>query len=100
MIAFIILFGLFRVLEPFRARDKRIQIRRRGFLTDGAYWLFTPFVTRAITRICVAAVVIPFALVAYGNVDRTLLEHGFGPAGRPPLLMQAAAILLIGDFVG
>jgi uncharacterized membrane protein len=79
-IAFIILFAMFRALELFRARDKRVPIVRRGLLTDSVYWLFTPFVTKAITRICVAAVVIPFALVAYGKVDRTLLQHGFGPA--------------------
>jgi len=100
VIAFIILLALFRALEFFRARDRRLPIRRRGLVTDTAYWLFTPFVTKATTRICVAAVVIPFALVAYGKVDRTLLEHGFGPAGRQPLWMQAAAILLLGDFVG
>ena len=100
VIAFIILLALFRALEFFRARDRRLPIRRRGLVTDTAYWLFTPFVTKAITRVCVAAVVIPFALVAYGEVDRTLLEHGFGPAGGLPLWMQAAAILLIGDFVG
>lgn len=38
-------------------------IRRRGFLTDVAYWFFTPFVTRAITRAGVAAAVIALALV-------------------------------------
>ena len=81
VMAFTILLALFRALEFFRARDKRLHIRRRGFLTDAAYWLFTPFVTKAIKRICVAAVVIPFALVAYGKVDRTLLEHGPVPRG-------------------
>jgi sterol desaturase/sphingolipid hydroxylase (fatty acid hydroxylase superfamily) len=100
VIAFVILFALFRALELFRARDKRLPIRRQGFLTDTAYWLFTPFVTKAITRACVVAVVIPFALVAYGKVDRTLLQHGFGPAARLPLLARAAAILIIGDFIG
>src|ERR1700732_4218214 len=88
-IAFVILFVGFRALELFRARDKRLPILRRSLMTDAAYWLFTPFVTKAITRVCVAAVIIPFALVAYGKVDRTLLEHGFGPAARLPLWVQA-----------
>lgn len=99
-IAFVILFAMFRALELFRARDKRLPIRRRGLLTDAAYWLFTPFVTKATTRLCAIAVVIPFALVAYGKVDRALLEHGFGAAARLPLWVQAAAILVLGDFVG
>ena len=99
-IAFIILFVMFRAFELFRAHNKRLPVLRRGLLTDSAYWLFTPFVTKAITRVCIAAVLIPFALVAYGKVDRTALEHGFGPAARLSLRVQAAAILVLGDFVG
>ena len=99
-IAFIILFVMFRAFELFRAHNKRLPVLRRGLLTDSAYWLFTPFVTKAITRVCIAAVLIPFALVAYGKVDRTALEHGFGPAARLSLWVQAAAILVLGDFVG
>ncbi|HEY8247094.1 MAG TPA: hypothetical protein VIG38_07415 [Hyphomicrobium sp.] len=100
-IAFVILLVLFRALEMlFRAREKRLPVLRRGLATDAAYWLFTPFVTKAITRICVAAIAIPFAVLVYGKFDRDLLEHGFGPAARLPLWAQAVAILIIGDFVG
>jgi sterol desaturase/sphingolipid hydroxylase (fatty acid hydroxylase superfamily) len=100
LVAFALLFAVFRALELLRPRAHRLNVFRRGFLTDAVYWLFTPFVTKAITRACVIAVVIPFALIVYGKVDRDLLLHGFGPAARLPMWVQAAAILIIGDFVG
>jgi len=100
-LAFVILLVVFRALELlFRGREKRLPILRRELATDAAYWLFTSFVTKAITRICVAAVAIPFAVLVYGRFDRDLLEHGFGPAARLPLWAQAVAILVLGDFVG
>ena len=99
-IAFAILFMAFRALELFRPRSRRLPVLRKGLLTDGAYWLFTPFVTKAITRVCVAGVAIPFALIAYGKFDRELILQGFGPLSRLPLWVQAVAILAIGDFVG
>jgi sterol desaturase/sphingolipid hydroxylase (fatty acid hydroxylase superfamily) len=99
-IAFALLFVIFRAFELMRPRGRRLPIFRRGLFTDAAYWLFTPFVTKAITRICVAAVAIPFAVVVYGKVDRDLLLQGFGPAAALPLWAQAAAILVIGDLVG
>jgi sterol desaturase/sphingolipid hydroxylase (fatty acid hydroxylase superfamily) len=100
-LAFVILFVLFRALEiVFRPRGARLPAWRRGSATDAAYWLFTPFVTKGITRVCVAAVVIPFAILVYGVFDRSLLEHGFGPAARLPLWVQAVGILIVGDFVG
>ena len=99
-IAFAILFVVFRALEFARPREKRQRILRRGLTTDIAYWTFTPLITSATTRICVAAVAIPFALIVYGRIDKDLLLGGFGPASRLPLWVQAVAILIIGDFVG
>lgn len=99
-IAFAILFVVFRALELIGPRERRLPWWRRGHLTDCAYWLFTPFVTKAITRVCVAGVAIPFALIVYGKVDRQLLMQGFGPISRLPLWVQAVGILAIGDFIG
>jgi len=99
-IAFALLFIVFRAIELFRSRERRLPVFRRGLLTDSAYWLFTPFVTKAITRICVAAIAIPFAIIVYGKLDKDLLLHGSGPLSRLPFWAQAIGILLIGDFVG
>ena len=78
--AFVILLVVFRALElPFRGREKRLPILRRGLATDAAYWLFTPFVTKAITRVCVAAIAIPFAVLVYGRFDRRFARARFRP---------------------
>jgi sterol desaturase/sphingolipid hydroxylase (fatty acid hydroxylase superfamily) len=100
LVAFIVLLSAFRVLQLARPREKRLALLRRGFWTDAAYWLFTPFVTRTITRVAVVVAVLPVALIAYGRVDKQLLLNGFGPAARLPLWLQAMLILALGDLIG
>jgi sterol desaturase/sphingolipid hydroxylase (fatty acid hydroxylase superfamily) len=80
-------------------KAERLPLLRRGFATDAAYWVFTPIVTRTMTRLATVAVVVPFALIVYGAVDPTLIQQGFGPASRLPYGVQAIAILLLGDFI-
>ena len=100
LVAFIVLLSAFRVLQLARPREKRLALLRLGFWTDAAYWLFTPFVTRTITRVAVVVAVLPVALIAYGRVDKQLLLNGFGPAARLPLWLQAMLILALGDLIG
>ena len=100
LIGFVVLLVAFRALELLRPRARRQRLLRRGFWTDAAYWAFTPLVTKSVTRIAVIIAVVPVALLAYGKVDKQLLLNGFGPAARLPMWMQAALILVIGDFIG
>jgi sterol desaturase/sphingolipid hydroxylase (fatty acid hydroxylase superfamily) len=100
LIGFVVLLLAFRALQLLRPRDKRLPLLRRGFWTDLAYWAFTPLVTRAVTRAVVIIAIVPVALLAYGKVDKDLLLHGFGPAARLPLWLQAVLILVLGDFIG
>src|SRR5262245_64823202 len=93
-IGFAILFVVFRALEWLRPRERRMPLRRRGFFTDLVYWVFTPHVTRTVTRVSVLIVLVPFALLVYGRVDRDLIQHGFGPVARLPLWVQAIGILV------
>lgn len=99
-LSFLILLAIFRSLELTRPRDRRLPIRRPGLVTDLAYWGFTALATRNVTRIVVIALLVPIALVAYGRLDGTAIENGFGPAARLPLPVQAVLILIIGDFLG
>lgn len=99
-IGFLVLFAAFKLVDLTRAKDSRLPLLRRGLLTDMGYWLFTPYVTRTITTLCVAAVAIPITLAAFGEVDFDRLRSGFGPLSRLPLWVQAAAILIVGDFIG
>jgi sterol desaturase/sphingolipid hydroxylase (fatty acid hydroxylase superfamily) len=100
LIGFVVLLLAFRALQLLRPRDERLPLLRRGFWTDLAYWAFTPLVTRAITRITVLVAIVPVALLVYGKVDKELLLHGFGPASRLPLWLQAVLILTLGDLIG
>ncbi|HLZ00523.1 MAG TPA: sterol desaturase family protein [Bradyrhizobium sp.] len=100
VISFIVLLVAFRSLELLRPSDKRLPVLRRGFWTDLVYWAFTPLVTRVVTGLGVAAVAVPIAHLIYGHFDRNLIVHGYGPASRLPLWLQAIAILLLGDFIG
>jgi sterol desaturase/sphingolipid hydroxylase (fatty acid hydroxylase superfamily) len=96
----VVLLLAFRALQLLRPRDKRLPLLRRGFWTDLAYWAFTPLVTRAITRIIVLIAIVPVALLVYGKVDKELPLHGFGPASRLPLWLQAVLIPVLGDLIG
>src|SRR5512145_2677702 len=93
LFGFVVLLLAFRALQLLRPRDKRLPLLRRGFWTDLAYWAFTPLITRAVVIIAI----VPVALLAYGKVDKDLLLHGFGPAARLPLWLQAVLILVLGD---
>ena len=100
LIGFVVLLMAFRALQLLRPREARLPLLRRGIWTDLAYWAFTPFVTKTITRLSVFSAIVPVALLAYGRVDKELLLHGFGPASRLPLWLQAALILVLGDLIG
>lgn len=100
VVGFVVLTIVFRLLEFTRAPEKRQRLLRSGYLTDLAYWLFTPLVTRTATAIAVAITVAPIAWLIWGRLDRDLIMHGFGPMAQLPLWAQAIALLVIGDFIG
>lgn len=100
VIAFVVFLVATRVMEWMRPAGRRLPVLRRGFATDVTYWFFTPLVTKAVTRLAVIAALIPVALLIYGQLDRAKLLDGFGPLSRLPLWAQAAAMLVIADFIG
>jgi sterol desaturase/sphingolipid hydroxylase (fatty acid hydroxylase superfamily) len=100
VIGFIVLLVLFRAIERFRARAQRLKLLRRGFWTDVLYWVFTPVVTRAVTRASVIVVAVPIAIALYGSVDREVILQGYGPLSGLPLWLQGLGILVVGDFIG
>lgn len=95
-----ILFVVFRLLEFTRARERRLPVLRQGIRTDLIYLLFTPFVTKAITRTAVVLAIIPISMFAYGKFDVEAIRGGFGPMSRLPVWLQVLAMLTIGDFIG
>lgn len=101
VVAFIVLLLAFRLLERLRPTDRRLALLRAGFMTDLAWFAFTPLVTKAATRFGLLLAIVPVALLLHGAAaNRELLLEGYGPAARLPLWAQALLILLISDFFG
>jgi sterol desaturase/sphingolipid hydroxylase (fatty acid hydroxylase superfamily) len=100
VVAFIIFLMIGWALRFAQTPERRLPILRRGFWTDAAYWIVTPFVTKAATRVAIVLAISPIAIIAYGKLDRDLLLAGFGPAARLPLPAQAFLMLVISDFIG
>jgi len=99
-IATLILFTVFGIANRLRAKSRRLPLLRRGLWTDLAYWIFTPFVAKVVTRTAVILGLIPIAILAYGAFDVDLIRRGFGPAARLPYWLQAILILALGDLIG
>ena len=67
LIGTLVLFAVFSLLNQLRSKDQRLPLLRRGFWTDLAYWIFTPFIAKAMTKVAVALAILPIALLAYGG---------------------------------
>jgi sterol desaturase/sphingolipid hydroxylase (fatty acid hydroxylase superfamily) len=79
-------------------------LRRRGLLTDLAYWFFTPFMTRGVTRAGVTVAVVLLALLAGVPLDRTHIQAFVASSSSPvrsqPAALQVLEVLLLGDLIG
>ena len=104
LIGFAILAALLWPLERWRPAIAGQSLWRRGTPTDLAYWLFTPLVTRAITRAGVAGAVVVLALVAGLPLEREHIEafvtHPAPAVGTQPAWLQVVEVLLLGDLIG
>lgn len=95
-----VVLGTIERLWPAVRGQRRL---RRGFLTDAAYWLFTPLVTRAVTRVAVALAVVLLAAAAGLSLDRAQVQglaQGSPALRGLPLAAQVLLVLLLGDFIG
>ena len=73
-------------------------VRRKGFWTDLAFWVFTPLVGKALTFVVVTAVAtVLFALM--GREFSLTSTEGWGPVGRQPLWLQAIEVLFLADLI-
>lgn len=98
LIAFAVLSALSFVLARFWPAIKGQKVLRRGYGLDLAYWAFTPIVSKNLVFIAFVAVLAPVA-VFYGLKPQDL-QNGFGPAASLPFWLQAASMLILGDFIG
>jgi sterol desaturase/sphingolipid hydroxylase (fatty acid hydroxylase superfamily) len=72
---------------------------RQDSKVDLLYWLFTPLVTRAISKaVSVAGVIIVLAVL--GRQLGPRLADGFGPVVRQPHWLMLLELFLLGDLIG
>jgi len=100
-IAFLLLGAVFWLIESwFPSRPGQLKWRR-GIKTDLLYWLFTPLVTKFITRFTVGALVLVTVAALLGReAVQQMAMHGYGPVSQWPAWLQAAGALVIGDLIG
>lgn len=73
---------------------------RKGLWVDAAYWFLTPLLTRCVTGVILAIILLAIAFcIGLENIPDEFLLHGFGPLSRQPRWLQCIEILLITDFV-
>jgi sterol desaturase/sphingolipid hydroxylase (fatty acid hydroxylase superfamily) len=99
---FLILSLLLGGLE--RAFGGRQPLFRRGYVTDVAYWFFTPLVTRGVTRAATVVAVAAVAVASGSALSRdaivSFLDDPSRLARRQPVWLQVVEVLVIGDFIG
>lgn len=101
IISFVLLSVVFFVAQRVWPSIPRQKTFRRGFLTDVAYWAFTPLVTRSVTPVAVGIALVPIALAnGLALEDLKTLTQGHGALAAQPLWLQAIQIFIIGDFIG
>ena len=104
IIGFIVVFAaiavIFVTLERLWPANRGWRLFRPGFRTDLLYWLFTPLVTRTITRVVLAVLITGVLALLGSTLTLEQLKYGWGPVGNLPWGLQAVLILLLADFMG
>jgi sterol desaturase/sphingolipid hydroxylase (fatty acid hydroxylase superfamily) len=101
VVSFLLFSAVFFVAQRIWPSVRGQKTFRRGFLTDVAWWAFTPLITRTVTPVAVGLALVPIGL-AWGIAPKELgtLAQGHGPLAAQPLWLQAIQIFVIGDFLG
>lgn len=100
-IGFLIAGAIFWLIETWFPSRHGQRKWRHGIKTDLVYWVFTPLVTKFITRFAVGALVLVVVAALLGReAVQQMAMHGYGPVARWPAWLQAVGALAIGDFVG
>jgi sterol desaturase/sphingolipid hydroxylase (fatty acid hydroxylase superfamily) len=98
LLALSVFFWLVESLFAANPRQPRL-LRRRGFFTDLCYWFVTPLVTRTVSQIGLAVILVVIYREDVAGI-REMLTSRDTLVGRQPLWLQAIGIVVVGDFIG
>jgi sterol desaturase/sphingolipid hydroxylase (fatty acid hydroxylase superfamily) len=97
---YLVLTGIFRVLEQYFASVPGQPRWRRGSALDTVYWFVTPLISQIISMVCITLVMVPIYWLLGRSLDWTAVMAGYGAIGRWPLWLQGLIVIVIGDFIG
>lgn len=97
----LVLSALFRLVEAgFAANASQPKLRgRRGLRTDLAYWFMTPFLTRSVSQVGLALILVAIYRRDVAGIQQMLAERQTLLTAQPAAL-QALEMLLVGDLIG
>jgi sterol desaturase/sphingolipid hydroxylase (fatty acid hydroxylase superfamily) len=72
--------------------------RKKGLVTDFAYWIFVPVMTRYLRIWLTVVGTMLLFHIRDGQAIADFYNHGHGPLGRLPLWLQGTIYLVAGDF--
>ena len=100
LIALLVLFAIFFVIERLPGRGKPRPVLRRGWLTDVVYWFSTILLTKPFTKFLFILPLGVLVLAGVTSVEDLKMRtySGFGPVSRQPLWLQAIEIYVLLDF--
>lgn len=98
-LAFVAIGAVMLTLERLWPANPAQPRLRRGLLLDVAYWLFTPLVTRAVSRVGIIVAVVLLALLLGWKLDKDAILAGFGPVAMQPRWLQATELVALLDFI-
>ena len=100
MLGFVALAVIFGIIERRGPRRVLRQTRSRSFRTDLIYWFFTPLVAKTVSRISLGLALMALLPMVGRHFDVAELMHGYGPAARLPIWVQAVLVVALGDLIG
>jgi len=100
-LALLVLSLFFWLVESLFAADPSQPrlLRRRGFSTDLVYWFATPLVTKSISQVGLALILVLIYHIDPAHI-KGMLAHRDTLLARQPLGLQAIEMLLVGDIIG
>lgn len=91
------IFWVFESLFAARPEQPRFA-KRRGFSTDLIYWFATPLVTRSVSQVGIAVILILIYRTDVAGIQ-AMLENRDTWLANLPAWIQVPALLLVGDFI-
>lgn len=102
-VGLLLLWPLFALLQRVWPAVTQPRLRARELLTDLAYWLLTPQITRTVTTVVLLLVAGAWAFAVGGSLEPAAMVEAFSsrsPVGAQPLWLQAIEVVLLGDLLG